>query len=357
MRLRLLTATLAVCLCAAAATSLTVEQLVSFVRSSIELKHPDKQLAAYLQNVKLTQKLERATVEQLRAEGAGPKTVESLERLAEESKSLTPPAPVAPVVDAPPEPPPSDEEQGRVLQEVRDYAMSYSKSLPDFITTQVTRRYVDPRGGSSWILTDTLTTRLSYYNQKEDYKLVMVNNQMTQRSYRDLGGATSSGEFGSMMNQVFRPKSETRFQWDHWGTLRKRRTFVFKYYVSQLNSEWSIDYQHQQTIVVGYRGLVYVDKGSHKVLRITQDCDIPPTFPVREAKVILDYDYVDIGGSTFLLPLKAVFTSFYDGSTTRNDVEFRLYRKFSAEAEIKFDTPAPLSEDQTKEQAAPKPKK
>lgn len=34
----------------------------------------------------------------------------------------------------------------------------------------------------------------------------------------------------------------------------------------------------------------------------------------------------------------------------KNDVEFRLYRKFSAETQISFDTPDPLPESKTKEQ-------
>jgi hypothetical protein len=36
---------LAVCLCAFGQASLTVEQLVSFVKSSVQLRHPDRQVA------------------------------------------------------------------------------------------------------------------------------------------------------------------------------------------------------------------------------------------------------------------------------------------------------------------------
>ena len=37
---------------------------------------------------------------------------------------------------------------------------------------------------------------------------------------------------------------------------------------------------------------------------------------------------------------------------TKNDIEFRLYRKFGTESTIKFETPDPLPEDQTKEKPA-----
>jgi hypothetical protein len=43
-----------------------------------------------------------------------------------------------------------------------------------------------------------------------------------------------------------------------------------------------------------------------------------------------------------------------DGVTSLNDQEFRLYRKFTTETEIRFDTPPPLGDEQTKEQQPPK---
>src|SRR4051794_25936567 len=116
--------------------TMSAEQLRSFVQSSKRLGHPDKQVAEYLKNVKVTEKLTPGAVEDMQAAGAGPKTVEVLKRLVEASKSLpAPAAPAAPAVQqqAAVIPPPSSEEEARVLQEVREYAMDYSKRLPNFI--------------------------------------------------------------------------------------------------------------------------------------------------------------------------------------------------------------------------------
>ena len=136
-----------------------------------------------------------------------------------------------------PKPPPSSEEQAGIINDVREYALNYSKNLPDYICTQVTRRYgaLGPRRGEepSWQLQDTLTIRLSYFEQKEDYKLIMVNNTVVQQDYTKLGGTTSAGDFGSMMRQIFEPATETHFEWDHWGKRRGRLTYVFAYRVAQ----------------------------------------------------------------------------------------------------------------------------
>ncbi len=37
--------------------------------------------------------------------------------------------------------------------------------------------------------------------------------------------------------------------------------------------------------------------------------NIPPDFPVKSTQEVLDYDYQDISGQTFLLPMKATVTS------------------------------------------------
>ena len=74
MRLRLAMAGVLLCACALAQQALTLDQLLSFVRSAIKLKQPDREVASYLTKLRLTEKLDERTVEDLQGEGAGPKT-------------------------------------------------------------------------------------------------------------------------------------------------------------------------------------------------------------------------------------------------------------------------------------------
>ena len=351
MRVRLVLSAFLIAACALAGQALTVDQLLSFIRSAIQLKQPDKQVASYVAKLKLTERLDERTVEELQGEGAGPKTVEALKELAAESASLPKPQPKAPRPPPPVIPPPSPEQQQAVISRMRDYAMNYSKSLPDFICVQVTRRYVDPSGLEFWQSEDSYTARLTYFEQKENYKLVMVNNQYVDLPYEALSGASAAGEFGSLLRETLDRKADALIEFDHWATLRGNRTYVFSYRVSSANSQWSILWQRSMRIITGYRGLIYVDKNTHAVLRITMEAtEIPPSFPVQGASQVLDYGYVNISGREFLLPLKSEMRIRHDKYLTKNDTEYRLYRKFSAEAEIKFDTPEALPEDQTKEQ-------
>ena len=65
----------------------------------------------------------------------------------------------------------------------------------------------------------------------------------------------------------------------------------------------------------------------------------------------LVYDYTRIGDGEFVLPLKAELRSRDDRRfLVKNDVEFRMYRKFGTETTIKFETPEPAPEEKIKEQ-------
>jgi hypothetical protein len=359
MSLRVLCAALVFCLVAYAQT-LSVEKLVSFLKSSVDLKTPDGEVAKYLKNVKLSDKLTDRTIEELLAIGIGPKTRDALNVLRDRSASLSVAA-AAPKPEGPKLPPvPSAAEQAEIIREVREYALNYTKSLPNFLCTQVTRRKAAAEPGTRYAMRgatepsfqtiDTLTIRLSYFEQKEDYKLILVNNSPTTQGYQSVGGATSTGEFGSLTLGIFEPSTKTHFEWDHWGTLRGKLVMVFRYAVDQSHSQWAIDYQRREHIFPAYSGLLYVDKDLHVLMRVTLNAEnIPPTFPVHVARTTLDYDYQDISGHEFLLPLKAQVDMSADGILTRNETEFRLYRRYSAESEIKYDiTPDPLPEEKTK---------
>jgi hypothetical protein len=165
-----------------------------------------------------------------------------------------------------------------------------------------------------------------------------------------MGGATSTGEFGSLMYEVFEPASDASFGWERWATLRGRRAYVFNYRVAQPRSKWHVVYERTDDVVPGYHGLIFVDRDTLSVMRITLEAELPPSFPVQEAKTTLDYDLADISGNQYMLPLKAVIRMRKAKYLTKNEVEFRLYRKFSAEASITFDTPDPLPEEKTKEE-------
>ena len=345
-------------LAAAAEMAMTVDQIISFVQSSVKNRIPDKEVADYLRHVKLSYRLDDRTIEDLQGAGAGSKTVAALKDLANGSASLPePPAAKPKAAPLPPKPAPALSDQGKIIDAAREYALNYTKQLPNYICLQVTRRYVDNSvknapGEEFWRMVDTFATRLSYFEQKEDYKVVMVNNKPVENiSMEKLGGAVSAGEFGSMMRAIFVPDSEARFDWDHWGTLRGKPVYAFSYDIDQPHSQYHIQWEDTLDITSAYRGLIYIDPDTNMIVRITQEAyNIPTSFPVLAVKETLDYDLQKIGDGEYLVPLKVTVTSRTTKYLSKNEVEFRLYKKFGADATIKFeDIPPSLPEEKTKE--------
>lgn len=355
MRRRIVLLVLCFAFAAPAQMRLSIDQLKEFVLSSIRLKHDDRKVAEYLRKVKLTNRLEDRLIEDLQGQGAGLRTVEALRVLRDASASLPPAGPPAAKPAYTPPPAPDSIEQARVLEEAKQYALNYNARLPDFICTQVTRRYVDPTGLEFWRREDVITERLSYFDRREEYKVVLYNNQPVDIPHERLGGVTSSGEFGSLMREIFEPATETHFEWERWGTLRSRRMHVFSYRVAQSRSKYSIAAGTEHRIIAGYSGLIYVDRETSAVMKVTLQAEnIPSGFPIREVNLTLDYDWVEISGLRFILPLKAVVSSRTGPKMlTRNEVEFRMYRKFTAESTITavdVQIPDELPADVTKEQ-------
>jgi len=334
--------------------AISIDKLVEFLHSSIRMKTPDRQVAAYLGKMHLNQKLEDRTIEQLQGDGLGPKSVLALRQMSTSTASLPTAVVKAPDPPPPPPEPPPYDEQDKIVTEARAYALNYTKSLPDFLCLQVTRRQYDPNGGDNYHNYDTVLTKVSYFEQHEKYELLSVNNKFMTASYESLGGTLSSGEFGSMMKEIFEPRTDAEFHWVRWATLRGRRAHVYSYVVDQAHSQWRIeDRTAHDAISPGYSGLVYIDRDTHTVMRVTLKAEgIPASFPIQEADDRLDYDTIEISGHPFILPMMARVHLKAGKVNQRNDIEFRGYRKFSGDSTIRFDdVPVdPTPDEKIKEQ-------
>lgn len=333
-----------------AQAGLRFEQLRDIIRSSGEQGLKDRDVAKYLKSVSLSFRLTPVMVEEFQGIGVGPSTLEALRALQEASAGMGEAAEVAEAPKPAPPPPPSAKEQKRIISEARDNSMSYTDKLPDFVCLQITRRYYDPSGlEMDWFKADEVKTRVSYLDGRENYEVVSVNNAVTEKGMHELGGATSTGEFGSMLRDLFADRTDAEFTWARHSLLRGKAVYVFRLHVPQRRSRWKLSYEHEREIIAGYSGEVFIDKETERVLRMdVKAVDVPPDFPLRDASTRLDYDYIDIGGRNFLLPLKGRVAMRSGKILSRNDVEFRLYRKFSAEATISFgsiDDLEPLAEE------------
>jgi hypothetical protein len=234
-------------------------------------------------------------------------------------------------------------EQAQLLELAREAALRYSASLPDFLCTEVVRRTRDPRGNSTWQDVDTLTVKLSYFGHRENYKLMEIDGKPTLQEYELVAGAVSTGEFGTRLYSLFDPRSQGDFRWKGWSTLRERRVGRFSYRIAHQNSNYRLVYGPElaepNAIIVAYHGDVDVDEETHLALRLTLRAEIPHGFPISANDSSVDYEFAEVGGKRYLLPSHASSRAKTGRYVAENNVEFREYRKFQAEASITFDPP------------------
>ncbi len=329
-----------------AQSGLSYSQLRQFIRSSVDQRIKDKDVANYLKRQVVKFAVTDGLIEEFVGWGIGPRTLKALEELQSATSDMPKPQRLQAQEEKPRQPPaPGLEEQSQIIEAARQSAIAYTDDLPNYVCLQVTRRFVDPTGTEmDWLRHDEIKTRVSYIDGREDYETVAVNDTATTKSFKELGGTTSTGEFGTILSSLFKLETDAEFRWARHSLLRGRPVFVFHIRVPLRRSNWTLESSggppsdSARRIRAGYTGLVYIGKDSGRVLRILMEAeDIPTSFPISEARSRLDFDFIDISGQDFLLPLKAQAFLRSGRLLTRNDLEFRLYRKFTAEATISFE--------------------
>jgi hypothetical protein len=234
---------------------------------------------------------------------------------------------------------PLSPERMQIIEKAREIALQYTANLPNFICTETIRRSELPRRSQTWKLLDTIAMDVAFSDHGERYKLLTINGKPTRKRLKDIRGTKSDSEFGTILQWIFEPESQTKFQAERPADVHGRPTLVFSYRIDQDHSKFRADFGRRFRMNFAYEGLVYVDLETNRVLKITGVMSgIPANWPVTAVSEELDYGFAEISGQPFFLPLHAQLdVTFQDGNQSRNEMDFGNYRKFSSEATLQFE--------------------
>lgn len=279
------------------------------------------------------------TLGELRKAGARSFLIEAIAQAAARENEK-PAAPVPASVPQPTEPAaPAAPAPLTLLEQARHHALEFMEDLPNFIVIQIVNRYERRPGQKDWEQADKLEIELRYRaKQGEQFTLLRINDRPTERSYQDLGGATSTGEFGSMLAALFSPASQADFRESRRDVIRGHQAVVYDFKVKKANSSSQItDRSSGRTVTAGYEGSVWIDTETGRVLRIEQSAvDMQRNFPITLAESAVEYDWITIAEQRFLLPVYAevILGSDADRHYSRNVIELRNYRMFDTDVKI-----------------------
>ena len=227
-----------------------------------------------------------------------------------------------------------------LLEGARQWALSFTANLPDFICTQITKRS-DNQGQEDTALKKRhdIVTKVQFVGGAETYRTLTVDGKPSERHVREISGM---GEFGSTLQALFQPGSPARFFHEGDSLVDGQPAVVFAVTHPsgyQLYTGVLHDGTLQNFVRVGYEGHIHVAKDSSVVLRIVgkRIFGVPADFPVRQARFRIDYGPVDIEGSTYWLPLSSrdVLVG-RRGWINQNENKWMNYRRFATKTTLDF---------------------
>ena len=340
----------------------TVRQLEEMLTAAHTSRLWDQDVAEEIGGVEPAERITEATLSRLsRDHGEGAKL--ALRILADESAFLDPPA-----AELPAEGPPALEEQKAIVERAFDYARGYIGNLPNFRCTQRVRRF---EGDPSRVhlretvnlghlhLRDSMVSDLAFENGKESQQARIVNGVAWKRK-TPLGGLITYGEFGAILAAPFGPG---KARWSHWETMDGKRMAVFTYSIDRAHSNYSLTWcctawlKRDRRETVATQGALFIEPATGAIVRVTRRAvGISDGFPMRRSDTAVEYRRVDIGGESWMCPIRSITISdnlkpdqptnvgAYDGPADTsfhtyelNEVAYTDYHKFEADSRLLAD--------------------
>jgi hypothetical protein len=221
-----------------------------------------------------------------------------------------------------------------LIERAREAAFEFSQNLPNFICKEVMARY--SQRGRDETPQDVVSAEIIYDHAKETYRNVKIDDRPTDKNLEEINGSWSTGEFATTLLSLFDPATNARFRPGGATTISGFAAQVYDFDVPRANSRWTI-HAESQTLVPAYKGSVWVDPSTTRVLRIEMQArNIPDDFPMNTIESAVDYSYIMIGGKSYLLPVHAESLGCprAAGSCSHNIIDFRNYHEFRVDVKI-----------------------
>jgi hypothetical protein len=237
------------------------------------------------------------------------------------------------------------------IQRIREQARTYIQDVPQLSCTLSTRQTVTIAGFAlSESREDSCDTKLYKLFAVQAVTLAEGPAAFRNRSRRAAGDSVSSDwrdrlaeasleSASAFLAALVDPHTRTEFMWVRTGTLKDRRVSVFSFRVPASEGYALVD--TMRTIRVPYKGLLFADPLTSALIRVEIKCvNIPRDSEYTGADLALDFSPSRVGGRLLPLPSHSVVHFQMTRGEATNEANYRSYRLFSTDSEMKFETEA-----------------
>ena len=328
----------------------------------------DVEIARQLLTLELTERLSDEKLASWVAELRGKQARQALTALADQSAFLDPP-----LADTSSDPPPDQDAQRHMISLTAEYLRSTMPRLPNFYAKRISVQYEENseyKEGSTRVEPEPIhavehsKATVLYRNGSE-----VLDAKATQPKEQDRYLITY-GTFGPLLRAVMDPiVAPGGLTWSHWEKSEGGgRRAVFQYMVSAQKSRYqsggcclpdgdgTLAFRRQ----TGYHGEIAIDPTSGAILRLTMQAALVGFVPLNRSDIMVAYGPVEIGGKTYICPIRSVsisrarsvptlkewnddFKTWGPYTTMLNDFAFNDYHLFLAQSRMLTDF-APVPE-------------
>ena len=225
------------------------------------------------------------------------------------------------------------------IEKAREAAGAFTETLPDYLCQEQMARFQSETVKVSWVPLDIVSMEVVYEKGKERYRNLQINGKATKaQRMEELAGSWSTGEFASVLLDIFSPATAADFRYRHTSKSGGRDAYLYDFEVDHQHSHWQI-HMPSQSILPAYRGSIWIDKETARVLRIEmQAVHLPEEFPLDKIEMATDYEFIRIADRQFLLPVHSENLDCQRGTNmcSHNVIDFRNYHKYAGESTIEF---------------------
>jgi hypothetical protein len=260
---------------------------------------------------------------------------------------VNPPPPPAETAAPRPSIPRTDEDavpfvirsEDALIRKAAEAALEFTETLPSYVCNEMMARFQSETSPANFQPVDVVSAEVVYENGKEDYRNLAINGKPVKKKIEETGGAWSTGEFGTVLIDLFSPATAADFHFRRDSRTNGVTAKLYEFDVARERSHWMI-HAGSQTYNPAYSGSVWIDPKTSRVLRIEMQAkSMPENFPIDHVESATDYDYIRLGGTQqYLLPVHAETLSCQRASNfcAQNKIDFRNYHKYTGESSIKY---------------------
>ena len=313
---------------AAAQTFVTVAQLEATLAA--DHSKSDKDLAHEIGLLELKQRLSTARLTQLETDLPGERSRQALLAIGDESAFLELPA--SEILS---NPPPDRAMEKAILSRAVDFVETTVPKMPNFFATREITRFQslkpavdvavdssqglpsssfrnEPQRIEPFRFADSSQATVLYRDGKE---VVEVLEETKGKKSSDVDGLSNWGEFGPLLAVVMSDILSGKLGWLHWEQSPSGPIAVFRYQIEKDKSHYVVRYccvpssdpkKNDFETVPPYHGKIAIDPANGTVMRFTVETELDPKLPIRRAAVAMEYGPVEIGGASYICPIKSI---------------------------------------------------